>query len=124
MTTLILSNGSKWLGDDPDGIDVLLDRLGKYALDPMFEEFGNFIRLDPGARTTFWGNFVELSAVFRIESDDPDVVQALTAAIRANQETPAYLAARRGHRPTVPSRRREITPEPYPRFPATHQQRV
>lgn len=35
--TLILSNGSKWAGQDPDSIQTLLDVLGDNVLDPMFE---------------------------------------------------------------------------------------
>ncbi|EBM5152882.1 pyruvate dehydrogenase, partial [Salmonella enterica subsp. enterica serovar Typhimurium] len=34
--TLILSNGSKWAGQDPDSIQTLLDVLGDNVLDPMF----------------------------------------------------------------------------------------
>lgn len=37
--TLILSNGSKWAGQDPDSIQTLLDVLGDNVLDPMFEQY-------------------------------------------------------------------------------------
>lgn len=96
MTTAIISNGSKWAGDSPDTIDDLLAVLGTHALDRTFEpeQFGNFIfqhDKQPGI-TCFFGNFAELSHVFNIDTDDQNVIDLLTAAIRANQQRPDYLS--------------------------------
>jgi len=84
MTT-IDSNGSKWYGEEPDSVPVLLDLLAREPLDPTFEEFGNFIRPaedQPGV-TRFAGGLWLRAHVFRIDTDDPEIVRALTDAIRA-----------------------------------------
>ena len=96
MTTTIHSNGSKWAGEDPDTIEQLIAVLGREHLDPKFELYGGFIQRGeswPGVR--FFGNFENLSHVFRIDTDDPQVIQVLTTAIEANVQTPAYQDARR-----------------------------
>lgn len=122
--THIDSNGSKWAGESPDTIDQLIARLQSETLDPTFEEFGNFV--SPARKATrindestnwrdkyvdagpiypehpdalhFWGNFLTYSHVFSIYTDDPDVIERLTAAIRANQATEAYQTAKtQGH---------------------------
>lgn len=101
MTTTIIHNGSKWAGDQPDDIETLFRVLEMYALDPQFEPYGNFVLDDPvsdagehlvpnGVR--FWGNFAELSHLFEIDTDDPDLIERLTAAIRKNQQRADYLA--------------------------------
>lgn len=100
-----------------DGVAALLSNLAGFALDPSFEEYGNFVQVEPkraiaGARygewvdgpdlcypnipgaVQFFGNFFAVSAVFRITTNDPAVIEPLTQAIRANQSTPAYLEAR------------------------------
>jgi hypothetical protein len=100
-------------------VEGLLSLLAEHSLDPRFEEFGNFIMpatrasetynettraveyIDagpiypqaPGA-VRFWGNFFALSAVFNVDTDDAATIRVLTEAIRANQRTPAYLAAK------------------------------
>ena len=89
----IHSNGSKWYGEAPDPIEVLLDVLGKHTLDPSFEDNGNFVFREEG-RWWVFGNFLERSHVFRISAEDHAEVAGLEAAIRANQTTPAYQAAR------------------------------
>lgn len=95
MTTTIHSNGSKWLGQDPDSIDTLLDLLAREPLDPTFEQYGNFMHPGPDGMTTFFGNFNQWSHVFRIDTDDPAVITALRRAIRTNQRRPSYRAAKR-----------------------------
>ena len=118
--THIESNGSKWGGEAPDPIERLLERLQTETLDPMFEEYGNFVHparkahrecsertgwkdvyTDAGPiypdhpnAVRFWGNFLTYSHVFSIDTDDPALIEKLTAAIRANQATPIYLAAK------------------------------
>jgi len=67
--------------------------LATEPLDITFERYGNFILTRDGV-TRFWGNFARVSHVFQIDTDEPEVIARLTSAIRANQETPAYLAQR------------------------------
>lgn len=94
MSTEILSNGSKWAGQSPDPIEALLARLESETLDPRFEHYGGFVDTLDDGRTTFFGNFGTYSHVFNIITDDEDVVRELTAAIRANQQTQAYVELR------------------------------
>jgi hypothetical protein len=109
--TKIVSNGSKWAGESPDSIETLFDVLGKYALDPTFEKYGNFI-FEPPTDTQaaiadaikhgfssdavwhFWGNFAELSHVFSIYTDEQPLIDKLCRAIRDNQNTEAYRKTR------------------------------
>lgn len=115
----INSNGSGRIGD----IAELLDALNSTALDPRFEQYGNFITANPcigvhnpdyrevegaeqwidGPRifdvdgvVYFHGNFYGLSHVFSIYTNDADTIQKLTDAIRANQQSGDYLAAKVG----------------------------
>lgn len=119
--TFIISNGSKWLGENPDSIDTLIDRLTNEVLDPTFEEYGDFCEragdetvesLNAGGRCPshqeavrigdsiagpalhFWGNFYSYSHVFSVVTDDPDLIARMTTAIRANKATVAYKEAR------------------------------
>lgn len=95
MTITIQSNGSKWAGESADPIEALFERLATYTLNPMFEEYGNFVFVEPDSSTVrFWGNFFDLSAVFSIDTDEPGTIRRLTDAIRANQATDAYQVAR------------------------------
>lgn len=97
MTTTIHSNGSGRVLP----IEALLERLATHPLDRTFEAFGNFVQLDPvngrGEPMTgpggaaFFGNFLTYSHVFRLDTDDPDLIARLTAAIHANQQRPDYL---------------------------------
>ena len=110
----IAANGSKWMGDEPDSIDDLLNTLRKHTLDPRFEQYGNFITENPceGVRdeqgnwidgprlfrtdvTHFFGNFFDVSHVFQLYTNDQAIIAALTSAIRANQQTEAYAQAGR-----------------------------
>lgn len=121
MKTIIDSCGSKWKGDTPNTVAQLLALLAVEPLDPQFEDFGNFINTNPMAArdggygpdgkrlyietgpcypdmpgcVEFWGNFYAVSHVFKIVSTDPAVIEQMTAAIRANQATPAYAQAKR-----------------------------
>lgn len=101
MTTTILSNGSKWGGQDPDGIDKLADTLSREPLDPRFENLGNFVHTETGGLTRFFGNFANISHVFRVDTDDTTLITTLTTLIRANQATDAYQAIRAASSLTV-----------------------
>jgi hypothetical protein len=88
MTTKIRSNG----GGNPQPIEALFARLESDTLDRTFEAYGNFIeRIAAFPEVVcFWGNFLTYSHVFSVDTDEPELVERLTAAIRANQQTPAY----------------------------------
>ncbi len=92
----IHSNGSKWHGQEPDTLDELIGVLAQHTLDPSFEDYGNFVSdhdKQPGV-THLFGNFYGVSHVFRIDGTQAEL-QPIIDAIRANQATPAYQAARR-----------------------------
>jgi hypothetical protein len=99
MPTTIHSNGSKWAGQEPDTVEQLLGVLDREVLDRRFH--GMFITREPklvnGGRLTpgtvrFFGNFLTVSHVFRIDTDDADIIAKLTRAIRRNQRQEAYRA--------------------------------
>lgn len=73
----IISNGSKWSGQNTDSIEELLNVLDRYSLDPSFEDYGNFVNNNPTwvkaeakemykGCTKFFGNFSTYSHVFNI----------------------------------------------------------
>ena len=93
----ITSNGSGRVGD----LAELEALLASEPLNYTFERYGNFITTHDGV-TRFWGNFARVSHVFQLDTDEPEIIARLTAAIRANQATPAYAA----QRPTPP----DVTP--------------
>lgn len=99
----IISNGSKYYGQENDSIEVLLEVLATHPLDPSFEEFGNFFyeptyinpQFQPPLGT--WrasGNFWEVSHVFNIEGTAEEM-EPLRLAIEANKARPDYIAARK-----------------------------
>lgn len=102
----------------PEDLDQFVEVLENYPLDRRFEAFGNFIIKNPSGCTTgvnpftyetvyilndeplypglnvtqFWGNFYNLSHVFCITTDEPEIIKKLTKAIRKNQKKAEYLA--------------------------------
>lgn len=103
--TIIISNGSKWMGEEPDGIEELIEVLSKYPLDRTFEEYGCFFHrvnredwVNPtefadkwtGAMT-FFGNFLTLSHVFDIYTFNQDLIERLIEAIENNRQRKDYL---------------------------------
>ena len=92
-TTTIISNGSKWYGEEPDGIDKLVEVLKANMLDPHFDKYGKFITADRGGSVRFFGNFHRLSHVFNIRTDDPAVIAKLSRAIHENLRRDDYRAA-------------------------------
>ena len=102
----IISNGSKWNGEKPDSIDILIEVLKDYALDPMFEECGDFVNhnptwLNPEAKekykncTEIFGNFLTLSHVFNIITDDKNIIDKLAKCIQDNKSTGEYIRAKK-----------------------------
>ena len=106
----IYSNGSHCSGEALDTIDQLCTVLTTNTLDPMFERYGNFITAEDD-HIHFFGNFFDISHVFRLDCDDSDVVYKLETLIRANQKTPAYLNAKlqRDERDREEEKRRNST---------------
>ncbi|TVY09924.1 hypothetical protein [Paenibacillus cremeus] len=102
----IRSNGSKWYGQELDTIEDLMKVLSEYPLDATFEKYGNFVTEFKPAKgwrpenekykgcTSFFGNFHTYSHVFSIITDELELIDRLTAAIRENQQTEAYKQAR------------------------------
>jgi hypothetical protein len=97
---------------------TLLDIMSQEPLDPTFEKYGNFnsghpmhsrsVGYGPDGRMQyedtdsmyphhpgmirFFGNFMNYSFGFTIDTDEPEVIAQLNAAIQANKETEAYKA--------------------------------
>lgn len=100
MKTTINSNGSKWAGEKPDSIEKLIEVLSETPLDRRFEACGNFAykgkckhdREILGHQTRFFGNFLKLSHVFNIDTDNPIIIKKLRNTIRANKLRPDYLS--------------------------------
>jgi hypothetical protein len=103
----IQSNGSKWLGQSPDALEKLFEVLSNHPLRRTMEPFGNFAQgpmktsdfVYPASEFAiahvgfmhYSGNFFTVSHVFSIYTDEPDVIERLTTAIRANQQRSDYL---------------------------------
>ena len=88
----IHSNGSKWRAAEPDTVESLLLALAEHPLDRTFEIYGDFIYQSDDGKWWAFGNFLDLSHVFRIEADSRDELAEIEAAIRANQQRDDYLA--------------------------------
>jgi len=102
MTT-IHSNGSRWYGQAPATIDELIVVLSTHEIEKYWfapynaNQYGkpNWTNHCPisvleNGNHEFFGNFSELSHVFRIETNEPEVIQALADAIQANEGWKKY----------------------------------
>ena len=95
----IQSNGSKWAGQEPDNIEVLLEMLAKEPLDRTYEDCFYYPLEDdfrkrhnyPEGTIAFSGNFFKYSHVFNIRTDELSIIKQLTQAIEANKQTDAYI---------------------------------
>lgn len=103
--TVILSNKNRHYGYTPITLESLIEDLQTYALDPVFEKYGNFItEYNPKQWTDdnskykgykhIFGNFFSYSNVFRILTNDEQVIDRLTVLIRQNQTMSNYHAAK------------------------------
>lgn len=122
MTTIIRHVRHPFDSDACDKVETLIGFLATETLDPMFEEYGDFVTgcsssfldaidaealgLDRKLTLHVWGNFHTLSAVFDILTDDEAVIAPLVAAIRANKATLAYKVARDERRAYQAERKR------------------
>ena len=87
-----------------DTKENILKDLAEYTLDPVFEEYGNFVYMstweDEQAAekykglTAISGNFLTYSHAFRLLTDDVELIEELAKAIRKNQETEEYKQAK------------------------------
>ncbi len=93
MPIKIEANGSKFLGEPPDSLETLHERLKRFPLHPKFERYGNFVSEWGPDAVELWGNFFTISAVFRIVGPRDELASTI-ALIRQNQERPDYRAAR------------------------------
>lgn len=120
-TVLIVSNGSRWGGSEPAHLDELTEVLKSETLDPIFEEYGNFVSsgpdlvawdtlkpLCPPGWVQFHGNFYRTSHVFSIVTNDADVIAELTGLIRANQQSADYAVAKSERAEQKEKRRQEL----------------
>jgi hypothetical protein len=90
----IISNGSKWAGEEPDSLETLIEVLtnGKDVLDSTFENYGNFIWEENGVWNAF-GNFETVSHVFNI-TGTAEELRPLAEAIQKNVSSLAYISAK------------------------------
>lgn len=83
----------------------ILHDLEHYTLDPVFEEYGNFVYkptwIDKEVKekykgcTAISGNFETYSHAFNVYTDDEELINEFTEAIRKNQATEEYKAAKK-----------------------------
>ncbi len=88
----IISNGSKWAGEEPDRLEILLEVLRTETLDPRFEERGSFVTRTGTGTVRIFGNFLTVSHVFNIEGTEEELAEAINA-IEANKQSERYLRA-------------------------------
>jgi hypothetical protein len=102
-----MSNGSKWAGEAPDNIEILLDVLARYELEPWASYTDNpcASMINPAWRSNnrekkylpssqlyhvpvvrFFGNFRKLSHVFNIDTNDLETIYHLKLAMDLNRE--------------------------------------
>ena len=93
--TIIISNGSRMASESRATIDELIEVLKEDPLDLTFMRYGGFVDCCPVAASSriplypdgyemFWGNFIKVSHVFHIVTNDPEVIAALHAGISVN----------------------------------------
>ena len=101
MKTIIESNGSKWMGEAPDNIEVLKERLKEYTLSPNNAPYIQeaheieFIKPCPELEgmAHFSGNFWEISLVFSIYTNDTKLIEELKNLISLNVSGEKYTSA-------------------------------
>ena len=83
-TTTIISNGSRFAGQPPATLPELLAVMAEHPISAHFRDIlASNVPGRPGF-VDFLGNFEDVSHVFHILTDDPDVCATMYAAIRAN----------------------------------------
>ena len=87
-----------------DTKENILKDLEQHTLDPVFEDYGNFVYMPAWedkevaekykGLTAICGNFLTYSHAFRLLTDDTELIEELTTAIRKNQSTEEYKQAK------------------------------
>lgn len=104
-TKFISKHPATWPASQPDTEERIIHYLNTHTLDPIFEDYGDFVDLNPkwltpsmarqyGGCVHFLGNFYDVSGVFDVVTNDPRLFVRLLEAIRRNQKTAAYAAAK------------------------------
>jgi len=103
--TVIHSNGSKWAGEDKNTIEQLVEILKTETIEERF--FSQYsVRVSPlniklhnhcpisdyNGLVRFFGNFETLSHVFRIDTNDKELINKLSKAIRENEGWKKYYS--------------------------------
>lgn len=99
----VINPEKPWSFMDDTKENILKD-LAEYTLDPVFEEYRNFVYMPTWCDeevaekykglTAISGNFLKLSHAFNLLTDDEELIKELTEAIRKNQETNEYKQAK------------------------------
>jgi hypothetical protein len=84
MSTKVISNGSKWYGEENDPIDVLWPLLEQHKLAEWLAPWIQKTTEDGQTKWHILGNFEGLSHVFQVDTDDPELGQRFEQAIEAN----------------------------------------
>ena len=100
-TVEISSNGSKWLGQEPDTVEQLIEVLRTETLDPTFEDHGYFAEKDGPGRVRIFGNFLTCSHVFNIRGPRK-ALAGLIRAIKKNTSSVRYSQAMMGRAVALP----------------------
>ena len=76
-------NGSKWLGEAPDSIDVLKKRLKENKLD---REVADVYFDTTNKRINVFGNFTDISHAFSVDFkiDDPEAIKLINLMVLNN----------------------------------------
>lgn len=89
----VISNGSKWAGEAPDTVEKLIEVLKTETLNPLFEQYGNFVTKETGGTLHIFGNFCTVSHVFNMRGTAKELRPVLTA-IAAARRRPEYIRIR------------------------------
>ena len=99
----VINPEKPWSFMDDTKENILKD-LAEYILDPVFEEYGNFVYMptwcdEEAAKkykglTAISGNFLNLSHAFSLLTDDEELIKELTEAIRKNKKKEKYKQAK------------------------------
>ena len=102
---LVKSNGSKWAGEAPDALSKFIDNLEEFVLEPNFEKLGFYGKFKVDSNLSedhelypflgedyFFGNFHDVSAVFRFHVTNKEVSGKIKAAIDEALQKPDYKA--------------------------------
>jgi hypothetical protein len=89
----------------PDTVENIMHDLERYTLDPVFEDYGDFVNRSPEwldethaekykGCTVVSGNFLTYSHAFYLITDDEGIISQISAAVDRNKGTTEYQAAR------------------------------